>query len=152
MGIVRHRDRQGSAGLTVQSMNNPGTQQSPAGSETIQIALQGVAERGTLDVSHRVANHSGGFVDDNQPGISVDDRNLDRFRIQQLVRRFEQSDFNALSRVDPMVECHAATVDQHPPGPNDALHPPRRVIPQMFDEKGIDANAPERWRDREFQS
>jgi hypothetical protein len=84
------RDNQ-TAGHSVQTMDDAGAKKSFYRRLAIQMTLQNVRKSPILKISHWMSHKPGWLIHDNQPGILVNNRNDDGFRVQQFVRRLEQT-------------------------------------------------------------
>ena len=99
-------------GVTVESMDDARTQQAHSDGRLVEVPLEGIDERvGPVDLG-RVNDHPGRLVDRHQPPVLVDHLERRGRGPEQLVGRFEQTDADLLTRVDPLPDIGHLAVDE----------------------------------------
>ena len=121
-------------------MDDTGAKKSSDGSLPIQMTLEDIGQSSILKISHRMCNKARGFVDNDQPWIFVDNRDKDRFWIQQLVGRLNQTKGNTLASKDAVFRGRRLIIDLRQTGRHHSINTPRRIVAQMFRKERVDPN------------
>ena len=136
-------------GVTIQAMDDAGTQQSRGGGRLVEVPLQGIDERvGPIDRG-RVDDHPGRLVDRHQPPVLVDHLERRGRGPEQLVGRFEQADADLLTRIDTLPDIGHLAVDEDGSGPHQAVNAEPGVVAEFSADDRIDSSAAEILGDRE---
>lgn len=138
------------AGLPIESMNDPGSQDSADRSPPIEMGLQQICNGLALMLSGWMSDQACRFVDDRNPLIFKDYGNLSSHRPEQLIRRLEQSNTHILARPDPLCHFGGSFVDPDAPGLYQPVEPPGVVVPQVAGEESVDPHALQACLDSEF--
>ena len=141
MRKVMCRDDHQSARLTIESMHDAGANQSRQRSLSIKIELQPVRQRSFLQVACWMRDNTGRLVDDEHPWIFIHQAEGNRLRRVQLVGRFDEPHADTFSGEHTARRRGRGMIDLDVAGGGQSLHPPGRVIAQMFDQKAVNAHA-----------
>jgi hypothetical protein len=133
------RDNQ-ATGHAIQAMDDTGPKKSSEGSLPIQMTLEDIGKSPVLKISDGMCDKAGGFIDNDQPWIFVDNRDKDRFRIQQLVRRLNQPKGNTLASKDTVFRGGWLIIDLRQTGRHHSINAPRRVVAEMLRKERVDPN------------
>jgi hypothetical protein len=133
------RDNQ-ATGHAIQAVHDTGPKKSSEGSLPIQMTLEDIGQSSILKISHRMCNKAGRFIDNDQPWIFVDNRDKDRFWIQQLVGRLNQPKGNTLASKDAVFRRGWLIIDLRQTGRYHSINAPRRIVAQMFRKERVDSN------------
>ncbi len=141
-----------SARHPVEAMDDARPQQTRPGRLLVEVMLQCVTQRAGLQIAGRMRDLPGRLVDDDQPGVFVNDVDGQLLRAMNFVGRLDQADADRVPLVDPLGDFDRVAVELHLPGGDDPLQLPRRVIAEVPGEKRIDPHAAEVAFDDEFGS
>jgi len=125
----------------VQPMHDPWPQQAGANRLLIEMMLQRVAQGARLEIPSRMCDLPGRLVDDDQPGILVNNIDRQRLRTVQLVGRLDQPHADCVALVDAFLDRNGCAVDLRLSGRHHPLQPPWRVVAKMPGQKRIDPYA-----------
>ena len=103
--------------------------------------LQCVAQRAGLKTARRVGDLPWLLVDDDDPGIFVDDFQWEWLGPMELIRRLDQPDRDDLATINAIIDVDRRPVDFNLPRPHQPLDTVRRIVPEMATKKRVDAYA-----------
>jgi hypothetical protein len=140
------------AGHAIQPMHNSGTQQSADGGLLIEVPLEHIRERTVMEVSDGVRNESCGFINDDQPGIFVNDIQGRVAGVEQFIRGFDESNPDVLSCEDAVRGFGGLIIDRGESGGDEAMQTPGGVVAKMSGQEGVDAGTGEETFNDEFDN
>ncbi len=100
-------------GISIEPMDDTGSQLAANPGEVIAMMQQGVDQRAAWMTGSRMDNHAGGFIDNNQAGILIKNRQGDRLRRSCHRSRVGQDDRDSLTPTQLLCRFCLHAVQQH---------------------------------------